>query len=56
MRNNNYARFEHETPFERPYADHSECAAIAIREGEALRKKLEGRRILVDLADMVRVA
>lgn len=46
MRNNNYARFERETPFERPYRDHSETASIAIREGDALRRKLEGRRIL----------
>ena len=56
MRTNNYARYQRETPFERPYVDHSECAAIAIREGEVLRKRLEGKRILVDLVDMLRVA
>lgn len=45
-RNNNYARYERETPFERPYIDFDAEAAKALRDGENLRKKLEGRRVL----------
>lgn len=44
MRGNNYARYTNSHKFGKPIAQAR--ASDAIREGEALRKKLEGKRIL----------
>lgn len=44
MRGNNYARYTNSHKFGKSVAQMR--AADAIREGDALRKKLEGRRIL----------
>lgn len=46
MRGNNYARFTNNSKFGEPTK--VTIARDAIREGESLRRKIEGRRILED--------